>query len=300
MNVQAIVTGGAGFIGSNLVRRLVNDGHDVSIFDNLATGNKTNITSLIPMNRLFQSYRFLSQIESPDIIFHLGIPSSSPMYKQNPFLVSEALGDWITILEYAVKVSCKIIYASSSSIYNGHEPPFHEALPVYVTDYYTECRYSMERLAELYYRLHNVPAIGLRLFSVYGPNETYKQQYANCLTQFLWAMQRGESPVIFGDGSQTRDLTHVSDVVTAFYTAATSSIQHDIFNVGTGKAYSFNEIVALLNHALGTDITPTYIDNPIKNYVGHTRADTRRAAEKLRFKASINLPEGINNILAVY
>jgi UDP-glucose 4-epimerase len=298
--VKVIVTGGAGFIGSNLVRRLVKEGHDVYIFDNLATGDKTNIQSLIPQNRFFSSYDHLSQIDSPDIIFHLGIPSSSPMYKQNPFLVSEAVGDWITILEYAVKGSCKIVYASSSSIYNGNEPPFHEALPVYVTDYYTECRYSMERLAELYYRLHAVPAIGLRLFSVYGPNETFKQQYANCVTQFLWDMQRGEAPIIFGDGSQTRDLTHVSDVVTAFCIAATSNIQHDIFNVGTGKAYSFNEIVALLNQSLGTNITPTYIDNPIKNYVERTRADTRKAEEQLGFKASINLPEGINNILAEY
>jgi len=298
--LKVIVTGGAGFIGSNLVRRLVKEGHDVYIFDNLATGDKTNIQSLIPMNRFFPSYDHLSQIDAPDIIFHLGIPSSSPMYKQNPFLVSEAIGDWITILEYAAKGPCKIVYASSSSIYNGNQPPFHEGLPVYVTDYYTECRYSMERLAELYYRLHTVPAIGLRLFSVYGPNETYKQQYANCLTQFLWAMQRGEAPIIFGDGSQTRDLTHVSDVVTAFCIAATSNIQHDIFNVGTGKAYSFNEIVALLNQSLGTNITPTYIDNPIKNYVGRTQADTRKAEEHLGFKAAINLPEGINELLAVY
>jgi UDP-glucose 4-epimerase len=298
--VRAIVTGGAGFIGSHLVERLSNGGHDVYVFDNLVTGHKTNIPSLIPTDHFFQSYRLFSQLDSPDIIFHLGIPSSSPMYKQNPLLVSEALRDWITILEYAKMGSCKIIYASSSSIYNGNDPPFHEDLPVYVTDYYTECRYSMERLAELYYQLYKVSSIGLRLFSVYGPHETYKRQYANCLTQFLWSMKQNEPPLIFGDGSQTRDLTYVSDVVTAFCTAATSKIQHDIFNVGTGKAYSFNEIVSLLNHALGTDIAPTYVDNPIKNYVGRTRADTRKAEKQLGFKTSINLPQGINKIIDVY
>lgn len=294
------MTGGAGFIGSHLVKRLSKEGHEVYVFDNLATGHKTHIASQIPANHLFQSYRFLSQLDSPDIIFHLGIPSSSPMYKQNPFLVSDVLQDWITLLEYAKKDSCKIIYASSSSIYNGNTPPFHEDLPVYVTDYYTECRYSMERLAELYNHLHGVPSIGLRLFSVYGPNETYKGQYANCLTQFLWSMKQGKPPIIFGDGSQTRDLTHVSDVVSAFCIAATSTIQFDIFNVGTGKAYSFNELVALLNQALGTDIVSTYIENPIKNYVGRTRADTRKAEEQLGFKTSINLPQGILNLVTVY
>lgn len=298
--MRAIVTGGAGFIGSHLVKHLVNEGHEVFIFDNLMTGNKANIIPLLSTPRFFKSYGVLAQISFPDIIFHLGIPSSSPMYKQNPFLVSEAIRDWITILEYGKKESCKIVYASSSSVYNGNEPPFHEGMPVHVTDYYTECRYSMERLAELYHRLHKVSSIGLRLFSVYGSNETYKQQYANCLTQFLWAMKQGEAPVIFGDGSQTRDLTHVLDVVTAFNLAAASNIQYGIFNVGTGTAYSFNEIVTLLNQALDTDITPTYIDNPIQNYVGRTRADTQKAEKQLGFKASINLPQGIQNIIDAY
>jgi len=158
----------------------------------------------------------------------------------------------------------------------------------------------MERLAELYYHLHGVPAIGLRLFSVYGPNETYKKQYANCLTQFLWSMKQGKAPIIFGDGLQTRDLTHVSDVVTAFCTAATSKIQHDIFNVGTGKAYTFNEIVSLLNQALGSNIVPTHIENPITNYVERTRADTSKAKAHLGFTTLIDLPQGINTIVDAY
>jgi UDP-glucose 4-epimerase len=239
-------------------------------------------------------------VKKPEVLFHLGIPSSSPMYKQNPFLVSDALNDWLMILEYAKRNGCRIVYASSSSVYNGNTPPFTENMPILVTDYYTECRYSMERLAELYFRLHNLSLIGLRLFSVYGPNEKFKGQYANCLTQFLWAMRQGESPVIFGDGSQTRDLIYVSDVVDAFYSAAVADIDYGIFNVGTGIAYSFNDIVELLNQALGTRIQPTKVENPIKNYVMTTLADTTHAENVLGFKAKIPLKDGIDKLKHAY
>ena len=298
MNV--IVTGGAGFIGSNLVEHMVRDGHKVYVFDNFMTGLENNLQHLVPKQDIFRSYDCLSHINKPDILFHLGTPSSSPMYKDNPYLVSEALHDWITILLYTREQSCKLVYASSSSVYNGNVPPFKEDMPIYVTDYYTECRYGMERLAELFHRLYDVSSIGLRLFSVYGRNETHKGRYANCLTQFLWAIAQGKPVIIFGDGSQTRDLTYVDDVVEAFTLAATKEIDYGIFNVGTGKAYSFNAIVDLLNAALGTAIQPTYIDNPIKNYVQQTQADTQLAEQILGFKAKTPLPEGIEKIKDFY
>jgi UDP-glucose 4-epimerase len=106
--------------------------------------------------------------------------------------------------------------------------------------------------------------------------------------------------IIFGDGSQTRDLTYVVDVVEAFMLAATNEIDYGIFNVGTGTAYSFNAIVDLLNAALGTSIQPKYIDNPIKNYVQQTQADTQLAEEILGFKAETPLPKGIEKIKDFY
>ena len=170
-------------------------------------------------------------------------------------------------------------------------------MPIYVTDFYTECRYAIERLAKLYNSLFGVKSVGLRFFSIYGPKEEFKKQYANIVSQFLWAMKRDESPVIFGDGTQTRDFTHVYDVVEALILAWKKDFECEIFNVGTGVAHSFNEIVEILNRLLGKNIKPIYKPNPIKNYVYHTLADTSKAEKMLGFKAKISLEEGLRMLL---
>jgi len=295
--LKVVVTGGCGFIGSNLVERLVKEGHSVVVFDNLHTGSLKNIERL-NVEFFNEPYSKLDElVPEAEVIFHLGIPSSSPMYKKNPKLVGKAINDAIEVLEYAKKIGCKVVYASSSSIYNGNPVPYREDMPVYVTDYYTECRYAIERLAKLYHSLFGVKSVGLRFFSVYGPKEEFKKQYANIVSQFLWAMRRDEQPVIFGDGTQTRDFTHVYDVVDALLLAWKKDFECEIFNVGTGVAHSFNEVVEILNRILGKNIKPIYRPNPIKNYVYHTLADTTKAEKVLGFKAKISLEEGLRSIL---
>jgi UDP-glucose 4-epimerase len=294
--MKFIVTGGAGFIGSHLAEELIKRGFDVIVIDDLSLGVENNI----PKEAVFikgSSSKVQEVSGSIDGIFHLGMPSSSPMYKEDPYLVGKTINEVITIFEYARKNQCKIVYASTSSIYNGNSLPYKEDMPVYVTDYYTECRYAIERLAKLYYDLYNVKSIGLRLFSVYGPREEHKGKYANIISQFLWAMLKDHSPIIYGDGSQTRDFIYVSDVVNAFILAMFSNINCDIFNVGTGKNYSFNEVINLLDKYLGKNIKPIYKPNPIKNYVYHTLADTTKAEKILGFKAKVSLEEGIKNIV---
>jgi UDP-glucose 4-epimerase len=232
----------------------------------------------------------------PQAIYHLGIPSSSPMYKKNPYLVGEAINGAIAVFELAKRAQCRLVYASSSSLYNGNAPPHREEMPIQVTDYYTEARLSIERIAELYRRLFDVPSVGLRFFSVYGPKEKAKKQYANIVSQFLWELKEGRTPVIYGDGNQTRDFIYVKDIVRALRLAM-SSDYHGILNIGTGAAYSFNEAIDLINSKLGSRIMPKYVDNPIKNYVAHTLADTSKAEREIGFKAQISLEAGIDMIL---
>jgi UDP-glucose 4-epimerase len=275
----------------------VRDGHTVAVVDNLSTGSLKNIEGL-KVDFFNEPYNQIASLVSEvDIIFHLGIPSSSPMYKSEPRLVGEAINDAIEIFEYAKKVGCKVVYASSSSIYNGNDPPYREDMPIYVTDYYTECRYLIERLAKLYHTLHGVKTVGLRFFSVYGPKERHKGRYANIVSQFLWAMLNDESPVIFGDGTQTRDFIYINDVVKALILLMEKEFGCEIFNVGTGIAHNFNEVVEILNQKLGKNIKPVYKPNPIKNYVYHTLADTAKAERILGFKAKISLEEGITRLI---
>ncbi len=127
-----IVTGGCGFIGSNLAERLVNDGHNVIVFDDLSTGSLENIAGLNV--KFYNEYNKIHELSKVDGVFHLGMPSSSPMYKENPLLVGKTVNEAIEIFEYARKNGCKIVYASSSSIYNGNQIPYREDMPIFVTD----------------------------------------------------------------------------------------------------------------------------------------------------------------------
>ena len=297
MNILA--TGGAGFIGSNLVSSLAGE-HDVTVLDNFHTGNLDNLKDAQSKIDIIDDScgNIGNRISNSDIdvIFHLGIPSSSPMYQENPLLVGSAINDAISVFEFAGNSGTKVVFASSSSLYNGLPTPNLEDMAIRVTDYYTEARLCIERIAELYHSLHGIPSIGLRFFSVYGPNERAKGIYANIVSQFLWEMQDGRTPVIYGDGEQTRDFVFVKDVVQAGMLAMKKDV-FGVFNVGTGMSHSFNDIVRLLNNELGTEIAPQHIENPVKNYVGHTLADITKIRDVLGYNPEYSLERGIRELI---
>jgi UDP-glucose 4-epimerase len=299
--MSILVTGGAGFIGSNLVEELLAAGEEVIVLDNMHTGNPGNLEGLKGKMKLIKaSCNELPGMDlHPDKIYHLGIPSSSPMYKQNPYFAGEALNGFISVFELAKRSQARVVYASSSSLYNGLLPPHREDMTIKVTDYYTEARLAMERMAELYKRLFDVSSVGLRFFSVYGPKEEAKKQYANMVTQFLWQMLDGKTPLIYGDGSQTRDFVYVKDIVQALQIAMRSNY-HGIVNAGTGEAHSFNEVIEILNKRLGLSVKPKHMENPIKNYVSHTLSDIAKAEKLLGFKARYSLEEGVKELLPFY
>lgn len=298
--MQVLVTGGAGFIGSNIVRTLAKKERSITVLDNFSTGNIENLKDLnINLNLIRGDVADINsfEIEKPDVIFHEGIYSSSPMYRENPRLTAKALDDFIILLEYARRNNSQIIFASSSSIYNGLPTPHSEDKIPKITDFYTEARLGMERLAQLYHQFYGMKIIGLRYFSVYGPYEKAKGKYANVVSQFLWAMMKNQAPVIYGNGTQKRDFVYVEDVVDANLLALNAPIKFGIYNIGTGKYYTLNHLIKILNRKLKTNIKPVYVENRIKNYVNETLADIEKAKKELGFEARISLEEGIEHLI---
>ena len=304
--MRVLVTGGAGFIGSNTVRLLVDKGFKVYVVDTLQTGSKANLADVLDRVKFIQvsaSEVLSTAPRGVDAILHLGIPSSSPMYRQYPFYTSIAVKDAIAVYEYARRHGAKVVIASTSSIYNRLPLPWREDMHPIPTDFYTEARLAIERIGKVYSELHGVKVVALRYFSVYGPREEYKGRYANVLTQMIWAGLRKEPFVVYGDGSQTRDFVFVGDVAEANLRAVefleSNESRFEVFNVGSGIAYSFNEVADLLR-GMGLDLELRYVETPIKNYILHTLADTRKAEKLLKWRAKTSLKDGTRKTLEYY
>ncbi|MBU7048315.1 MAG: NAD-dependent epimerase/dehydratase family protein [Theionarchaea archaeon] len=298
--MKILVTGGAGFIGSHLVQFLLGKGYDIIVVDNFHTGTFENLREFKDEIEFINkscgeiSKREIGEIDS---IFHLGIYSSSPLYRENPNLVGRAVNDFLNMLILSRAYNIRMVWASTSSIYNGNPTPWKENMPIYVKDYYTEARYCMERLARLHHDWYGTETLGMRLFSIYGKKEENKGKYASIVSQVLWCIKEGRSPLIYGDGTQSRDFVYVDDITEGLLLALESNIEYGILNLGTGRSCNFNELVKMINRILGADIEPNYVENPIKGYVHETLADTSTSQKLLGFNAHVHLIDGIKKLV---
>lgn len=288
MHERCLVTGGAGFIGSQVVNKLISEGYRVTVVDNLFLGKEINIHPKAKFRKMdcgdipIKNRRY-------KYIFHFGNYSSAPMFKTDTGKrIAKTIADFTHIMELARTNGAKVIYASSSSIQG----------PV---TFYTACRESFEKIAKAYYNEYRVESVGLRFFSVYGvPYEIHKGKYANMITQMFWDIMDNKETVFYGSGNQTRDFIHVSDIANAVYLASRyqKSGAH-MFEVGTGKAYSFNQIYDMLKKAMHKEnLNPIYRANPIGNYVMDTLCSTwRTTAKELEWYPTINLEDYIKQEL---
>jgi UDP-glucose 4-epimerase len=300
---HVVVTGGAGFIGSNIARKLIQRGDEVSVVDNMHTGSPGNLGG-VGIKKLYkENVGNIGKLGMGDVdyIFHEGIYSSSPMYREDKRLTGKAVSEFIELMEFARAKDIGVTFASTSSIYNGFKPPHREDMLPLVRDFYTEARYPMERIGKLYSDIYGIKVIALRYFSVYGPHEKAKGEYANLITQFMLGMAKGKRPVIYGDGSQRRDFINVDDVVKAnIMSMEKRNLNYGFFNVGTGKSYSLNEMAGMLNKSMRKSIAPRYVENKAFNYIHETLADASLCKEKLGFEAKISLETGIKNLVSFY
>jgi len=311
MKKKILVTGGAGFIGSNFcnIHHEINpEKYDIVVLDNLYLGDKENLHPEISFiegdacktEDLEKAGKILGG--SVDFVIHFAGTSSQPMFNGDNFAwaYTNAISSFVTTLDWARKNGAqKFLYASTSSLYANNPLPLIETQVVTPPNHYAVTKHVYEECGACYNKVHpEMDIIGFRFMSVYGPNEESKGVYANLISQFAWDIGRDLAPVIYGDGSQTRDFTNVKDVVQGITLAMESEkkLGADYFNIGLGKSTSLNSIVDALNKAFGKNIKPKYIENPIKEaYIQDQYADISKIQKILGFQPSVTLEEGIQN-----
>lgn len=306
--MRVLVTGGTGFIGSNIAEALAAKGHEVLVLDNFLLGSMDNVAGMrgvTVVNGDIRDFDVLKKAsEGCDIILNQAAASSSPMFRNDlRTAVAVNVDGFVNVLNAARANDVKkIIYASTSSIYGNSPPPLREDMPVVPVNFYASTKLLNEHLAVLFSNEYGIETIGFRYMSVYGPRERAKGIYSNLATQFLRAMIAGEQPEIYGDGEQTRDFTYVKDVVKANMLAAETKkrLTGEVFNVGTGTAHSLNQLVEIINRILGKSIKPKYIPVPVKNYIAVQRADITKISSTLGYKPGYTLEEGLRDMLPYY
>ncbi|ESS11733.1 MAG: nucleoside-diphosphate-sugar epimerase [uncultured archaeon A07HR60] len=302
-STRVLVTGGAGFIGSNIANELAAD-NEVHVVDDGYLGTADNLDEAVEYHE-----RSVLEEDLPtdvDVVFHLAALSSYAMHEDDPTRGARVnVEGFVNVAEQARQDGCDtVVYASTSSIYGTRTEPSPESMDVSVNTGYEASKMAREKYAEYFSNHYDMTMAGLRYFSVYqgyGGSEAHKGEYANVIAQFADDIAHGRAPELYGDGEQTRDFTHVSDIVRATTMAAESRL-NGVYNVGTGHRYSFNTVVDMLNETLGTNVEPTYVDNPIPEdiYVGDTNADWSKVSEATGWEPEINFETGIERVCEPY
>ena len=300
--MRILVTGGAGFVGSNLAKRLEQVGHEVVVLDNFSSGDFSNLVGfhgdVISMGR-----------ESPgggggwrepcrqcDVIFHEASITDTTVTDQLHMMQNNVEG-FRMVLGWAGKWAARVVWASSAAVYGNLMAPNKLSDTPAPLNVYGYSKLAMERLAARWAAEHaKFPVIGLRYFNVYGPGERHKGKFASMIWQLSLQVKAGKRPRVFSPGDQKRDFVSIEDVIEANLLAmkAERAERAMVFNVGCGKAHSFNEVIAGLNRALGTKLEPEYFENPYAFFQNHTEADISETQRVLGYKPRFaDVAEGI-------
>lgn len=294
--MKALVTGGTGFIGSNLVSRLVSDGVDVIISGTDGELKPKNFVGL-NVGRDFSCINWKA-VGKVDVVFHEAAITDTACYDADEmFRVN--VHNSLKLFEGALGAGCKrFVFASSAAVYGNADVPFRESGRVLPLNCYAESKLALENAAmEFASKNSGVVAVGLRYCNVYGPGEFYKGRTSTMIYQFAQQMLKG-NPRLFKWGEQKRDYVYVGDVVEVNVLASKSK-ESCVVNCGSGHAVSFNDLVVMLNSVLGLNRTPEYFDNPyVGKYQNHTCCDMSFADEKLGFVPAFYLRKGIEDYLS--
>jgi len=302
-----LVTGGAGFIGSNIVEELLKRGDRVRILDNFSTGKRENLLQFLDKVELVEgdirSYHIVrAAVEGVDYILHQAALPSVPRSINDPLTTNEVnVVGTLNILNAAKDVGVKrIVYASSSSIYGDLEtmPKTEDMLPKPLSPYAVS-KLAGEKYCQVFTRLYGLETVGLRYFNVFGPHQDPSSQYSAVIPKFIKMIKDGQSPTVYGDGEQSRDFTFVQNVVHANLLACEEGLEElsgEVFNIAYGKRVTINNLVEHLNSILQTDVKPIYAD-PRPGDVKHSLANIGKARQFLGYEPEIDFEEGLRRTI---
>jgi UDP-glucose 4-epimerase len=303
-----LVTGGAGFIGSNIAARLVSQGCFVRVIDNLLTGKKSNLSNIIDRIEFVEADMgddkiARSAMKDIDVVLHQGALPSVPRSVDDPAETHRhCLDATFTLLLAARDAGIKrFVYASSSSAY-GDTPtlPKVETMPPRPLSPYAVGKLAGEYYCSVFYEVFGLETISLRYFNVFGPHQDPTSQYAAAIPAFVTAILKDKPPTVFGDGEQTRDFTYVDNVVEANLLAARAKqTKGEVLNIACGKAVTVNETIDVINDTVGKNIKPIYAD-PRPGDIKHSLADITLAQNLLGFKPSVSFKQGLQKAISWY
>lgn len=310
--MKALITGGAGFIGSHLAQALCRRGAQVVVLDDLSSGGPQNLAWRSAGDDLehvagdARDEALLAKLVAGcDWVFHQAAVASVPQSVQQPLETNQTNLDATLKLLIAARDAGvrRFLFASSSAIYGESEVMSkHESLPTQPITPYGLQKYASERYCQLFHQLYGLPTVALRYFNVFGPRQSFNSPYAGVIARFCTAMLRGEAPVIYGDGSQSRDFVFIDNIVQANLAAAEAPAEQvagRVFNGGTGSSISLLQLVADINTLTGQAIQPRFEPGRAGD-IRHSQADVTALREMMGGEMSVSWMDGLERTLEFY
>jgi UDP-N-acetylglucosamine/UDP-N-acetyl-alpha-D-glucosaminouronate 4-epimerase len=299
--MKALVTGGAGFIGSHIATRLIGDGHEVRVLDNFSTGSRSNLAAFDGEFDLIegdmQSYeRAHNAVQGCEVVFHQAALPSVPRSIQDPLTSNAAnvVGTLNLLLASRDSGVRRLVFASSSSIYGADRtlPKQEDRAPLPISPY-AVAKQAGEAYCRSFFQIYGLETVALRYFNVFGPRQDPLSQYAAVIPRFITALLDDEAPVVFGDGEQSRDFTYIDNVVDANMRAAEAEeVSGQTFNIACGEQISLNRLLDEIREILGSEVEASY-QEPRQGDVKHSLADISRAREQLGYQPIVSFNEGL-------
>jgi nucleoside-diphosphate-sugar epimerase len=305
--VKVLVTGGAGFIGSNLVIRLLDEGYAVRVLDDLSTGRRENVDARAELieGGIDDEALVGEAVRGAQVVFHQAAAGSVARSVAQP-LVTDRVNTHgtLTVLKASLDSGVqRVVSASSSSVYGGAGtlPSVETAIPLPRSPYAVS-KLAGEHYCRVFTQVYGLPTVALRYFNVYGPRQRPDSAYAAVIPLFIAALSAGQQPIIHGDGQQSRDFTFVDDVLEANLAAArvpAAAAAGRVFNIACGGSHTLLELLDVLGREIGVNVPPVHTE-PRPGDIWASQADVSAARQLLGFESTVSFEEGLHRTVAWY